>query len=149
MSESGTPIRISGVRNDTIAICLKPSSDNSAKLKPRNRAPESPMKILAGWKLKYKNPIMLPRSNKHSSATITLPIRNDITAIVPIAIAETPAASPSKPSIRLMAFVTPTIHRMVNGIATQVSTAAYVWNGILANSIRISNTNTTTQAVAI
>ncbi|MNP19343.1 hypothetical protein D3C76_1118650 [compost metagenome] len=115
-------MRINGVRNDTMATCLKPKRDNIARQKPRNNAPESPIKILAGWKLKYRKPKMLPSSNRHSNTTIVFPIMKAITAIVPIAIADTPAASPSKPSIKLMAFVTPTIHKIVKGIAIQLST---------------------------
>ncbi|MNP49141.1 hypothetical protein D3C76_1433100 [compost metagenome] len=81
---------------------------------------------MAGWKLKNRKPIMLPSNNRHSRATMTFPIIKAITAIVPIAIADTPAASPSNPSIKLIAFVTPTIHRIVNGMAIQLSTEEYV-----------------------
>jgi hypothetical protein len=41
---------------------------------------------------------------------------NAIPDIATRAIEDTPAASPSKPSIRLMAFVIPIIQRKVNGI---------------------------------
>ena len=48
--------------------------------------------------------------------TKLFPIINAMPANVINAIVETPAASPSKPSIKLIAFVIPTIQRMVNGI---------------------------------
>ncbi|MOA45933.1 hypothetical protein D3C78_1683810 [compost metagenome] len=76
--------------------------------------------------MKNKKPIILPSNNRQINATTTFPIIKAITAMVPIAIADTPAANPSKPSMRLMAFVTPTIHKIVNGIAIQLSIDEYV-----------------------
>ncbi|MNV39588.1 hypothetical protein D3C71_1311730 [compost metagenome] len=91
------------------------------KQKPRNREPVSPIKILAGWKLKNRKPTMLPSRSRQISATMTFPIKKAIVAIVAIAIPDTPAASPSNPSIRLTAFVTPTIQKIVSGMAIQLS----------------------------
>ncbi|MNW62914.1 hypothetical protein D3C74_410710 [compost metagenome] len=79
------------------------------------------MKILAGWKLKNRKPIILPSNTRHIKAIIMLPIRKDITAMVPMAIPDTPAARPSRPSIKLIALVTPTIHKIVSGMDTQAS----------------------------
>ncbi|MOA49241.1 hypothetical protein D3C78_1720970 [compost metagenome] len=70
--------------------------------------------------------MMLPSSSRHRRATIVFPIKKAITAMVAIAIPDTPAASPSNPSIKLTAFVTPTIQKIVSGIAIQLSSEEYV-----------------------
>ncbi|MNR62417.1 hypothetical protein D3C85_1844380 [compost metagenome] len=48
VSDKGTPRIIIGISKDTTAACLNPSIDKVARAKPRNRAPESPINILAG-----------------------------------------------------------------------------------------------------
>lgn len=77
-------------------------------------------------------------------------MKTAMTRIVAMEIADTPAAKPSNPSIRLMAFVTPTIQKIVSGMAIQDSIFQY-WspNGTLTKSTVRSKPNTTTQAAII
>ncbi|MNZ85633.1 hypothetical protein D3C78_1044310 [compost metagenome] len=81
---------------------------------------------------------------------MVFPITKAIAAIVAIAIPDTPAASPSSPSIRLTALVTPTIQKIVSGIAIQLSSEEYVLlNGIFTKSTVIPKPKTTIQAAII
>ena len=88
-------------------------------MKPKNKAPESPANILAGWKLWTKNPKVLPSMIKASvnSSPVVLPWKKQITIIVRKKIEEIPPARPSNPSIKLIIFIQAIIKMIVIGYA--------------------------------
>mgnify|MGYP003489307284 CR=1 FL=1 len=107
-----------GIIKEITVTFLNPIRDRTEIMNPRNMAPVSPINILAGKKLYFKNPNVLPANTRAISATNISPIlKTAIPAMVSSAIVETPPANPSNPSIKFMAFVIPTIQSTVNGIA--------------------------------
>ena len=120
VSKMGMPKTSMGNPIPTKASALDAvSTEAVAIIKPTNRLPQSPINILAGWKLKNRNPVKAPDRASITTARTTLPCHRASIAITAQAIPDIPAARPSKPSMRLMALVTPTIHRMVTGQANQ------------------------------
>ena len=114
---------------------------------PKKFDPVSPINVLAGAKLNGKNPTNAPASAVISSiATIgesfnTNMINNEIADITDI-----PDDKPSKPSIRLMAFVTPTIQITVM-IIENISCISIVFkNGNVISSILMPNATATIAA---
>jgi len=85
-------------------------------MKPRNRLPESPRKIEAGWKLKQRKPTVAPARMMVTVAAPTSPFKLATTNMVVRAKSAAPAARPSRPSMRLKAFVMPTNHATVKSI---------------------------------
>ena len=78
--------------------------------------PESPMKIFAGLKLCGMNPRQDPITRTASNAAVdgTPPVVRHVYAnSAAAAIPETPAASPSRPSIRFTALITTIVHATV------------------------------------
>ena len=75
------------------------------------------MKIFAGLRLYGIKPRHAPHRAASIVATLLLESETsiDTTSIVSDAMAETPQASPSSPSMRLTEFVQPTIHSIVTG----------------------------------
>ena len=105
VSMMGTPATMSGMSSDvSAAVLLTESSDTVPSAKPRVRAPESPRKMLAGWKLKRRKARQEPKSAIESAAASVRPAKMEKLNIVMLAIAEMPVASPSRPSMRLMMF---------------------------------------------
>ena len=92
--------------------------DSVASIKPKNVEPVSPMKMLAGFKLNGIKPTQAPASTASKIAIGTSPISSDTASMVMQAIAETPTARPSKPSMRLTALVMATIQIIVIGMAS-------------------------------
>jgi len=84
-----------------------------ARVNPRNRAPQSPMNTLAGGKLKHRNPMHDPARAVAMSAPRGSPFRMQMNPMDIEAKSAAPAATPSLPSIRLKAFVVPTIQTSV------------------------------------
>ena len=80
-----------------------------AKSPPRARLPVSPMNILAGFLLKYKNPRQALDAAIDMMARSILPLIKHITAQAKNAKNEQPDASPSSPSVKFRAFDEPTI----------------------------------------
>ena len=87
----------------------------TARTYPKNVAPVSPINISAGLKFLGKNPRQLPASAAVNITADSVPVRIHNTIRHMDAMEDTPAASPSRPSIRLTAFVTPIIHISVIG----------------------------------
>ncbi len=111
--------RPSAITGTTIATAVPDFVDvlmlTMARTNPRNMLPVSPMKMVAGLKLKTRKPSTAPASAAMHSAISTSPRASARTRFVPAAKKATPPARPSSPSMRLTAFTTPTIHRSVNG----------------------------------
>ena len=77
------------------------------------------MNIFAGFLLKGRNPRHAPTSEAITSATSPSDTKSAMTSIEMALMVETPQARPSSPSMRLTAFVMPTIHKTVMGTASQ------------------------------
>lgn len=88
--------------------------DTTAIVNHKKFEPVSPIKVLAGLKLNGKNPVIAPANAViNTMAIIGEPfnakmIKSEIAEIIVI-----PEESPSNPSIRLIALVIPTIHKIV------------------------------------
>lgn len=102
-----------------------------------NRLPESPIKMEAGLKLWRRNPSSPPIMTTAATRSTGSLIAPNATARLASAIPATPAASPSTPSMRLIAFITPTIQTSVIGIANRACVyGSAPINGTAVRSIR-------------
>jgi len=90
------------------------------RMYPKNIEPVSPIKILAGLKLKGKNPKHAPMTAKATKAMSGLPSFKQINTIETEAMELTPAANPSSPSMKLTALIMRTIQSTEKGIASQL-----------------------------
>ena len=103
----------------TTTMKLRPRSPaelNRAELerkKPMNIEPQSPMKIEAGFELKARKPTSAAAKVASSMASVVCPLMARLAAMKTAAMADTPAASPSMLSSRLMAFVMPMSQKIV------------------------------------
>lgn len=95
------------------ALYPNPNNEITEIMKPIYKAPQSPIKIFAGWKLKNKKPIILPARMSDKEAMSLLPDNKEVIEIVTRTIIEIPADNPSNPSIKLIALVIPTIQNKV------------------------------------
>jgi len=83
------------------------------RIKPTTNEPVSPIKILAGFILKNKKPRILPASaNAMIAKLLSFPIVRKIPIVMRL-IKPIPAARPSIPSMKLNAFIIPTMARIV------------------------------------
>ena len=80
----------------------------AANAPPKASDPVSPIKTLAGCALYRKKPRQAPASAAQKIARCGLPKYMAITAYASAATVVVPAAKPSRPSVRLTAFVVPT-----------------------------------------
>src|SRR6266403_5315722 len=115
-SRIGNPSDKTGIATATIvgAFC-DPASASAANMNPINKLPESPKKIVAGWKLNRKNPSVVPVSAIANKTTSGFGTISDITSTTTVVNTADPAANPSKPSIKLNAFVINSTHSTVSG----------------------------------
>ena len=112
--------------------------------RPSSRAPESPMKIFAGWKFHGRNPRHTPSVTTAMSGPM-LPLNSapDRSSLMPYnrnapeAIAITPVASPSRPSIRLTALAITSTHITVTSAARSVDNTVKPMSGSGTLSIEI------------
>src|SRR3989338_6220784 len=93
-----------------------PATAIEASIKPKNMLPASPINMFALGKLYLKKPKALPISAKEVAVSTKLPLINASTPKKNDAIAAIPAQRPFILSIRLKAFVIPTIQRQVKTI---------------------------------
>ena len=130
-----------------------PCIDNVASINPKNVEPVSPINIFAGLKLNGKNPKHEPISAIPKIAIEYSPTLIDINTSDIDIIADTPAANPSRPSIKFTAFVMNTIHITVSVTESHSGSTQYGLSlrkfGFVNTSIFISPANTTTSAAII
>lgn len=113
----GTARTRNGKSTASAAPFITPAIDNVASKKPENKAPESPINIFAGLKLKVRKASIEPASINAIRAVIgcagltATAIRANVIELTVI----TEPASPSTPSIKLTALEIPTIHKRVIG----------------------------------
>ena len=106
VSRNGTASRISGSTNDSTAVVLTAASIVITPISiPSRFAPQSPMKLEAGGKLKIRNPSAAPAVIAARTPGDCRPRSNAMTAIAAAMIAQTPAARPSTPSEKLTTFI--------------------------------------------
>ena len=74
------------------------------------------MKIEAGWKLCQRNPSAAPAVSAASTPAASRSSESAMIANVAAAIVQTPAASPSTPSVKFTTFITATIPISVSGL---------------------------------
>ena len=99
----GTPAASTGTKSETsIAVRALPKSEMMPSMKPSVNAPESPMKMLAGWKLKRRKPTQAPSKMTASIAAASALVTTHSTKMVMAEMEVMPAARPSRPSIKLM-----------------------------------------------
>src|SRR5262245_15780907 len=84
-----------------------------ARVNPRKRLPQSPMKIRAGLKLKMRKPRVAPSTDRERMEISGRPWISEKTNVVRAEMAATPAERPSMLSRRLKALVIPTTHKRV------------------------------------
>ncbi len=89
--------------------------ERSAITYPKNMLPESPMKIEAWGRLNNQKPSVTPTNTKIKMSREYWPCHKQSIPKHANAIITKPLAKPSKPSIKLIAFITPTIHKIVIG----------------------------------
>jgi hypothetical protein len=87
--------------------------EKQPRLRPIVRLPESPRKMEAGFILKRKNPSRVPHSKSAPEVNPASFSNNPAKAVAAAIRAPTPDASPSKPSIRLNAFMQATSQKML------------------------------------
>ncbi|MNP51047.1 hypothetical protein D3C76_1453450 [compost metagenome] len=102
-----------------------PSRAMTARIKPRNVAPASPINTLAGGLLYFRYPSVTPTSTMDMSAESLWPLARATTNSVTAEIADNPPARPSMPSEKLMTVVTPKIHRIVRMNCSQNGSMTY------------------------
>src|SRR3972149_2503170 len=120
VSKIGIPkVRAGNASPTTVSVLAAHITLQEAMVNPKKRLPESPINILAGLKLKNKKPVNAPKRDNIIIVIIAGPNNRESTAITPQVAAHIPAARPSKPSIRFIALVIPTIQRIVRGQENQ------------------------------
>ena len=113
----GTASTRNGSRTAIAAPFITPAIESVASRKPENRAPESPINIFAGLKLKVRKASIEPARINAISAVIgwagvtATAIKARVIELTVI----TEPASPSTPSIKLTAFEIHTIQSKVIG----------------------------------
>ena len=102
-----------------IVELLKPSKEIAEIINPKNKAPQSPIKILAGCQLYIRKPKVAPAKIKAIVWMSHLLSTTDKQAMIIKIIVDIPPARPSNPSIRLTALVIPIIQISVT--STEIS----------------------------
>lgn len=109
VSRNGTANRISGsTKLTTAGVLTEPSTITQPINRPSRFEPQSPMKLDAGGKLWIRKPSAAPAVSAASTPGAVRPRSNAITASAAATIVQTPAASPSTPSLKLTTFISAT-----------------------------------------
>ena len=105
---------IGAINTNAVYVLATPKIEIIAKENPIKLEPVSPINVLAGLKLNGKNPTRAPAKAVISTIAIKgEPFNANTISNDKQAIKVTPDDSPSKPSIRLIAFVMPIIQQIV------------------------------------
>ncbi|OPZ63584.1 MAG: hypothetical protein BWY85_01624 [Firmicutes bacterium ADurb.Bin506] len=121
VSTIGTPNTNTGTSSTSVAgVFRAPMAESPATVRPRNSAPASPMKILAGLKLYRRNPVVEPMRAADRTSSLAWPLYHAANAMAAAPMAVTPPAKPSKPSMKLTTFMNATIHNRVMGHDSQL-----------------------------
>src|ERR1700721_1076974 len=116
VSRIGNPKETTGMATATkVGAFCAPARASALKTNPMKRLPQSPRKMVAGLKLKRRNPRIAPAKTIVSNDRDDDPLKIATTKTIKVEKSAEPAASPSSPSIKLNAFVIPITHRIVMG----------------------------------
>src|ERR1022692_2419637 len=123
VSRIGKPKETTGMATATMvgAFCA-PLIARALKTKPMKRLPESPRKMVAGLKLKRRNPTIAPARITLIKAPSEECTTSETTKNTKVENNAEPAARPSRPSMRLKALVTATTQSTVRGNPTNQGT---------------------------
>ena len=144
VSNIGTASTIIGSTITTaVYVLATPKIDIIDSVNPKKFEPVSPINVFAGAKLNGKNPTNAPaRDAINNIEIIGEPFNKNIINSDIAEITDIPDDKPSKPSIKLIAFVIPTTHKIV--IVTDIISpnSCVAKNGIVTLSILIPNDTT-------
>ena len=115
VSRSGTARINNGSKDGPLSERSVTQIERSASIYPKNMLPESPMKIEARGRLNAQKPSVTPIKTIIRRSREYWPCHQQSVPKHTNAIIAKPPAKPSKPSIKLIAFITPTIHKIVIG----------------------------------
>ena len=106
---------IGAINTTSVTVLATPRIEIVAKLNPKNCAPTSPINVLAGFRLNGKKPPIAPAKAVIKIIDINGEsfVENIISKLMQD-ISDTPEDKPSNPSIKLIAFVIPTIQPIVS-----------------------------------
>lgn len=122
VSVMGTARTSRGATGGTILVFVCVSAiERNVSAKPMVRLPASPIKRLDGCQLYLRKAISEPQNAIESSSSAVWLFRNDRIAKDEKAVRATPPESPSSPSIMLMAFITPTVEKIVRRSAERLN----------------------------
>ena len=143
-SNIGNPNTITGnTITAAVYVLATPKIETTASINPKKFEPVSPINVFAGEKLNGKNPTNAPLiAVTIIVAIIGEPFIRNITNNDIHDINDIPDDIPSNPSIRFIAFVTPTIHTTVRIVEKASLNPILYKNGILRCSIFIPNDTT-------
>ena len=118
VSNIGSPNAINGnTITAAVYVFATPNIDIIDNENPKKFEPVSPINVLAGAKLNGKNPTNAPANAViNTIAIIGEPFNTNIISKDIADITDIPDDNPSNPSIKLIAFVTPTIHNIVTNM---------------------------------
>ena len=106
---------IGAINTTSVTVFATPRIEIVAKLNPKNCAPTSPINVFAGFTLNGKKPPIAPAKAVIKIIDINGEsfVENIISKLMQD-ISDTPEDRPSSPSIKLIAFVIPTIQPIVS-----------------------------------
>ena len=116
MSSNGTASTTSGPTSAINALVFSvPSMITAPSSSPSRFEPQSPMNTDAGWKLKIRKPSAAPQVIAARVPAVRRSRSKAMIANAAAAIAHTPAASPSMPSLKFTMFISSTSANTVSG----------------------------------
>src|ERR1700675_2438226 len=116
VSRIGRPKETTGMATATaVGAFWELANAKALSINPMNKLPQSPRKMVAGLKLKRRNPRIAPANTIVSSDRDDDPLKIATKKTIKVEKSAEPAARPSSPSIKLNAFVIPITHRIVMG----------------------------------
>ena len=132
VSNTGSPSIINGATiTIKVYVFATPKIDITDNEYPKKLEPASPIKVFAGLKLNGRKPLSAPASAViNKIAIIGEPFKANIISIDIHDINAIPEDNPSNPSIKLIAFVTPMIHPIVNITENAFGSPTLQKNGI-------------------
>ena len=150
VSNTGNAKTISGATiTISVYVLATPSIDIIASENPKKLEPTSPIKVFAGLKLNGRNPTKEPSNAVINKMAISgEPFNVNIINNETLEIIAIPEDNPSNPSIKLIAFVTPTIQQIVKITEKAPFSPTLYKNGILRFPI-LTPAHTTIEAAII
>ena len=148
VSRNGTSKHTSGPTSAINAFVFSvPSMITAPSSSPSRFDPQSPMKTLAGLKLKIRKPSAAPQTIAARMPAVLRPRSKAMIENATAAIAHTPAASPSTPSEKLTMFISTTSASTVSGPPKSPSSTRCRNGNVNASTCTPDVTSTTAAAI--